>query len=199
MKPLQPARNLSYRVDRRFHNITQECARASAFINEDHSDYCNAWQEKTPLTENIVSLYSLSLEKVTIFCLQESCQRPEFKYTTADELDSLPFTAFLDLYGGGGYVYRMNVAQKDIEKELVMLQNNHWVNNHTRAVFLEFAVYNAQVCWNFSCSIPYCAFFGPLFATHQISYLSLTICPFFPHMSYYFPFVSSVFCTKPHQ
>ena len=41
-------------VDRRFHSMTQECAKASAFINEDYNDYCNAWEERTVLTENLV-------------------------------------------------------------------------------------------------------------------------------------------------
>ena len=43
-----------FSVDRRFHSMTQECAKASAFINEDYGDYCNAWQEQTALTENLV-------------------------------------------------------------------------------------------------------------------------------------------------
>ena len=118
----------SCRVDHRVHSITQECAHASAFINEDHNDYCNAWEEQTPLTENL-----------------PSCQRKEFKYTSAKDLDSLPYTAKLDLYGGGGYVYRLNEPQKIIREELVELQRQHWLNNHTRAVFLEFSVYNPQV------------------------------------------------------
>ena len=118
----------SCRVDYRVHSITQECAQATAFINEDSGDYCNAWEEQTPLTENL-----------------PSCLKKEFKYTTAGELDSLPYTAKLDAYGGGGYVYRMNVAQTKIYDDLIELQQQHWVNNHTRAIFVEFSTYNPQV------------------------------------------------------
>ncbi len=109
--------------------MTQECAKASAFVNEDHGDYCNAWEEQNELTENLVwskkvgrwapissnfpQLYIQPTSLSHIFCLfvfsvflQPSCQKPEFKYTTAADLDSLPYTAKLDIYGGGGYVYR---------------------------------------------------------------------------------------------
>lgn len=117
----------SCRVDKRITDITQECAQASAFINEDHGDYCNGWEELTAHTENLVS-----------------CLRPEFKYVTAGELDSLPYQAKLDTYGGGVYVFRMNQPSSKAKEELNNLQQMHWVNNHTRAIFMEFSVYNPQ-------------------------------------------------------
>jgi len=36
-------------------------------------------------------------------------------------------------------------AQSQIKEDLLELQQQHWINNHTRAIFLEFSVYNAQV------------------------------------------------------
>eukprot|EP00094_Tigriopus_californicus_P011733 TCALIF_11336-PA protein Name:"Similar to lov-1 Location of vulva defective 1 (Caenorhabditis elegans)" AED:0.02 eAED:0.02 QI:96/0.94/0.83/1/0.71/0.80/36/119/3138 len=118
----------SCRVDKRIFNITQECAQASAFIDEDHKDYCNAWAESTALTMNL-----------------PSCQNEAFKYVDAETLDSLPYNAGMDLYGGGGYVHRLNKGNDRIKEDLLELQQQHWVNNHTRAVFLEFSVYNANV------------------------------------------------------
>ena len=40
------------------------------------------------------------------FPAQPSCLRPEFKHTSAKELDSFIYSAGMDTYGGGGYVYR---------------------------------------------------------------------------------------------
>ena len=80
-----------------------------------------------------------------MFLLQPSCLKTEFKYTTAADLDSLPYNAKMDYYGGGGFVYRIDKPQSKIRNELLELQQQHWINNHTRAVFLEFSVYNAQV------------------------------------------------------
>ena len=109
-------------------NLTQECAQGSIFVNEDDGDYCNAWEEKTPLTEFL-----------------PSCLRSEFKYTTAGQLNSMPYTAGIDSYGGGGYVYHIKGSSKSIRNDLKLLQQQRWINNHTRALFLEFSVYNANV------------------------------------------------------
>jgi len=73
-------------------NLTQECAQQSIFVNEDNTDYCNAWAEKNPLTEFL-----------------PSCSRSEFKYTSAEDLNSMPYSASMDSYGGGGYVYHIKV------------------------------------------------------------------------------------------
>ncbi len=42
------------------------------------------------------------------------------------------------------FPYRLNAPASEIRSDLLDLQQQHWVNNHTRAIFLEFAVYNAQ-------------------------------------------------------
>ena len=55
------------------------------------------------------------------------------------------YIAGIDSYGGGGYVYRIRGSSKKIRQDLKSLQQQRWINNHTRAVFLEFAVYNANV------------------------------------------------------
>lgn len=51
----------------------------------------------------------------------------------------------VDHYGGGGYVFRFKGTSKLLRNNLKVLERLKWVNNHTRAVFLEFAVYNANI------------------------------------------------------
>ena len=51
----------------------------------------------------------------------------------------------MDQYSGGGYVFRFKGSTKLIQNDLKKLEALKWVNNHTRAVFLEFAVYNANI------------------------------------------------------
>ena len=117
----------SCRVHEAVLNLTQECAEGSIFVNEDDTDYCNAWEEKTKLTEFL-----------------PSCLRREFKFTSAKDLDSMAYTGNIDTYGGGGYVFRIKGSSKEIRENLKELQQQRWVNNHTRAIFLEFSVYNAN-------------------------------------------------------
>ena len=56
---------------------------------------------------------------VAYFCrlcsLFTFCNRQEFKYKTAAELQSLPSSATLDTYSGGGYVYKVRGSAKNIQ------------------------------------------------------------------------------------
>ena len=92
----------SCRVHKSVQNLTQECAQGSIFIHEDDTNYCNAWEEKTELTEFL-----------------PSCIRQEFKFTSAKDLDSMSYTAEIDTYGGGGYVYRIKGSSKEIRDNLI--------------------------------------------------------------------------------
>ena len=68
----------SCKVHPAVYDMTQECAQASAIINEDHNNYCDGWGERNVLTENL-----------------PSCLRSEFKYSTATQLNSLPYSALV--------------------------------------------------------------------------------------------------------
>ena len=43
-----------------------------------------------------------------------SCQLPEFKFTSAEALDGTLIRGDLDQYNGGGYVFRIKGANKDL-------------------------------------------------------------------------------------
>ena len=43
-----------------------------------------------------------------------SCELPEFKYTSAEALDGTVVRGDLDKYLGGGYVFRLKGANKDL-------------------------------------------------------------------------------------
>ncbi len=69
----------------------------------------------------------------------------EFRYTTVELLDTRPFSAPLSSYEGGGYVYPLDKASATVRADLKELQARRWTDRHTRAIFLEFAVYNPNV------------------------------------------------------
>ena len=48
-------------------------------------------------------------------------------------------------YGGGGYVLRLTGYIGDLKDKLTKLKYENWVDNRTRALIVEFSVYNAQV------------------------------------------------------
>ena len=116
------------RVAHEVQNLTRECAQHTSLVDEDTTDYCNAWEEETDITRQLPS------------CLME-----EFKYSTAESLDGVLIRADLDSYLGGGYVFRIKGKNNEIRERLRKLQQQHWVNNQTRAVILEFATYNVNI------------------------------------------------------
>ena len=68
----------SCKVHPAVYDMTQECAQGSNIIHEDDEDYCDGWEEENVLTANLLS-----------------CQKPEFKYSTAAQLNSFPYSALV--------------------------------------------------------------------------------------------------------
>ncbi|XP_069998872.1 polycystin-1-like protein 2 [Penaeus vannamei] len=92
---------------------------------EDDQDYCAHWGDKE--------------------VFPGACNVPEFKYKSADELESFPTYGRLGTYGGGGYVLPVRGSSSEILERLDYLQKVNWIDKYTRAVMLEFSVYNANV------------------------------------------------------
>lgn len=88
---------------------------------------------------------------------------PEYKYLSASQLKGYPFWGQIDWYGGGGYVVplvsRRDSDVKELMYKLKRLEKEGWIDRHTRAVFVEFGIYNAQV--NLFCSVTILAEFLP--------------------------------------
>jgi hypothetical protein len=68
-----------------------------------------------------------------------------FQYTNASQISSYPLTGPYTTYLGGGYVYKMNGDAEDTVSNFTFLQQANWIDMRTRAVFVEFAVYNPNV------------------------------------------------------
>ena len=52
------------------------------------------------------------------------------------------------MYSGGGYELKLKGQIAKLQKRLTELQEHRWIDNRTRALITEFAVYNAQVFKN---------------------------------------------------
>ena len=92
---------------------------------EDQRDYCVGWKPKhanLPCNESV-----------------------EYLFESSESLESVPITAGIRTYGGGGYIQRLKGPIKELELKLQHLIENNWIDNRTRAIFVEFSVYNAQV------------------------------------------------------
>ncbi|XP_062420899.1 polycystin-1-like protein 2 [Pungitius pungitius] len=66
-------------------------------------------------------------------------------YQTQSELRSYPIWGQMVLYRGGGYVAELGPDSQNATSTLDYLFTNTWLDVHTRAIFVEFTVYNANV------------------------------------------------------
>ena len=68
-----------------------------------------------------------------------------YKYRTSSELDAYPFWAGQAVYNGGGYVVELKGSKLDIARKLDSMKTHEWTDRWTRAIFIEFTVYNPNV------------------------------------------------------
>ncbi|XP_071043251.1 location of vulva defective 1-like [Parasteatoda tepidariorum] len=123
-------------------SITPECAGYGGMVHEDGTLYTKGWIEVNS-TETLVP--------------------PEYKYLTASQLKGYPFWGQIDWYGGGGYVVPL-IAKRDsdidsLRQRLYKIERDGWIDKYTRAIFVEFGVYNAQI--NLFCAVTILAEFLP--------------------------------------
>jgi hypothetical protein len=68
-----------------------------------------------------------------------------FQYTHWNTINSYPVSRVNTSYQGGGYVYKMNGNSSQVSYDLQQLQSLNWIDRQTRALFVEFSIYNPNV------------------------------------------------------
>ncbi|KAL4239265.1 hypothetical protein ACF0H5_000082 [Mactra antiquata] len=102
------------------------------------------------IIEECNGLHGVSLEQEGDFGpgwvpLSGNNSREEYKYRTASELDGYPYWGESAMYGGGGYIVNLADDYFTMISHLQQLEREGWVDKYTRAVFLEFTVYNPSI------------------------------------------------------
>ncbi|CAF4459945.1 unnamed protein product [Rotaria sp. Silwood2] len=68
-----------------------------------------------------------------------------FKYTTSDKLDTYIYIGQHETYSGGGYIYEFRGRLSDLKSNLSKLHQLGWIDNKTRAIFIQLTLYNPNV------------------------------------------------------
>ena len=80
------------------------------------------------------------------------CPKP-WRYVSSKELGTLPVIGTHAIYGGGGYVAKLGYNEKTAVRVLNELVPNGWIDRQTRAVILEFTVFNTNL--NLAAAVSY--------------------------------------------
>ena len=105
------------------------CNEFYSLFKEDEDNYLPGWQIANVTAEaNTTSNATIS----------------PWTYQTSNELGSIPFLGLVGTYSGGGYAFDLSSANAT-EAYLNYLKQNSWIDYRTRAVFVEVAIYSAQV------------------------------------------------------
>ncbi|XP_047108772.1 polycystin-2-like [Schistocerca piceifrons] len=68
-----------------------------------------------------------------------------WRYTSSEELDGISYMGTISNYHGGGYYQDLSIVPNETINIVASLKKNLWINRSTRAVFLDFTVYNANI------------------------------------------------------
>ncbi|NWV00117.1 PK2L2 protein, partial [Upupa epops] len=112
--------------------------------------------------------------------------KPEWKYTSASPLAPW-YWGSVGVYSSGGYLFTLARSKQESKKKLVFLRQNSWLTQGTRAVFIDFSTYNANV--NLFCVIRLVVEFpatGGALTSSQIYSVKLL-----RHITYYDYFLAS--------
>ncbi|XP_033750161.1 uncharacterized protein LOC117334568 isoform X2 [Pecten maximus] len=105
--------------------VIPECNGEYTIMDQDEGEYQVGWRK----------MYGNSSD-VT---------REEYRYTSAAELNGYPYWGQMALYAGGGYLVRLKGSSNSISMKMKQLEKEKWIDKYTRAVFVEFTVYNPGV------------------------------------------------------
>ena len=107
------------------------CNEFYSLFNEDKNNYGTGW--------TVANTTSHTTSNTT-----SNATTSPWVYQTMNELGGIPFLGIMGTYGGGGYSFDLSFSNST-EAFLTSLKENSWIDSRTRAVFVEIAIYSAQV------------------------------------------------------
>ncbi|NWW84430.1 PK1L2 protein, partial [Rhynochetos jubatus] len=112
-------------ISPKLQHVIQECRAPYSVQTEDTADYGEHWN--------------------TSVCDNSSDLSSAWQYQSQSKLRGQPIWGKLAIYRAGGYVIHLGTDPRNASRILQYLFNNVWLDAFTRAVFVEFTVYNANV------------------------------------------------------
>ncbi|CAF0730830.1 unnamed protein product [Adineta steineri] len=126
----------SCRVHRRIKHVIKHCRDDYNWFDDDTKDYTPKWE--TILNKTAMNLVNESNNG------SKRCKTP-WCYQSSARTKSGPFTGLYKTYKGGGYVVSLGRTHEKGATIIRELRSQNWLDQLTRAVFIDFSLYNANV------------------------------------------------------
>nr|XP_056710991.1 polycystin-2 [Euleptes europaea] len=101
-------------------------------------------------------MYSVGNEDTAPFGLRNGTA---WTYTSEKDMNGSSYWGLIATYSGGGYYQDLSRSREETSLLLGVLKNNLWLDRGTRATFIDFSVYNANI--NLFCIVRLLAEFPP--------------------------------------
>ncbi|CAF1222396.1 unnamed protein product, partial [Adineta steineri] len=111
--------------------VISTCIDDYSLFNEEKDSFQPGWILNQTSTEEDED-YSSSILKA-------------FQYQSSKELDTYVYVGDYGTYSGDGYVYEFRGRLSDIKSNLSLLHQLQWIDSKTRAVIIQFTLYNPNV------------------------------------------------------
>lgn len=109
-------------MEKAFEDLIESCNGGYLFWNEEKESYGTSWTD-----------------------LNGTEPPSHYVYRDAESLNGYPYWGRLAIYNGGGYVVELRESLNDLLFKMKQLENEGWIDKFTRAVFIEFTVYNPGI------------------------------------------------------
>lgn len=73
------------------------------------------------------------------------CYQYSWTHTSSNKLGGILHWGLVGAYPGGGYYQDLVVDASESERLVKQLQEKQWIDRATRAVLIEFSIYNANM------------------------------------------------------
>lgn len=106
------------------------------------NESCSIHQDLRDEVQDCYNIYTPINEDTTAFGPKNGTA---WMYTTESEMNGSSYWGQVSKYGGGGYYQDLSRTKEESAIQLQFLKDHLWLDRGTRAVFLDFSVYNGNI------------------------------------------------------
>ena len=121
---------------------SSRCTQSYSFDAEDKAAYAPGWIQSYSTTLNQISLTNQTNNSLTSYQTYLTDLDKAFIYSSAAEQENDAYWGEYATYSGGGYTANLGDSLNSSQATLADLENSGWIDMYTRAVFVEFNVFN---------------------------------------------------------